>query len=114
MAASSSPITPRWPGMVAWLVCEGVTHVRMEATGIYWKPIFHALCQAERPLEVLLVNARHVKSVPGRKSDALDAVWLAELTEWGSAARRDTYWWEVLWNPNRRMPCRWASSRGRA
>ena len=55
----------------------------MEATGIYWKPIFHALCAAERPLEVLLVNARHVKNVPGRKSDALDAVWLAELTECG-------------------------------
>ncbi len=69
--------------MVVWLVDEGVTHVTMEATGIYWKPIFHALCAAERPLEVLLVNARHVKNVPGRKSDALDAVWLAELTECG-------------------------------
>ena len=69
--------------MVAWLVSEGVTHVTMEATGIYWKPIFHALCEAERPMEVLLVNARHVKNVPGRKSDALDAVWLAELTECG-------------------------------
>ena len=60
--------------MVAWLTSEGVTHVTMEATGIYWKPIFHALCAAERPLEVLLVNARHVKNVPGPKSDALDAV----------------------------------------
>lgn len=69
--------------MVAWLVAEGVTHVTMEATGIFWRPVFHALCEAERPLEVLLVNARHVKNVPGRKSDALDAVWLAELTECG-------------------------------
>ena len=69
--------------MVAWLVSEGVTHVAMEATGIYGKPIFHTLCEAERPVEVLLVNARHVKNVPGRKSDALDAVWLAELTECG-------------------------------
>ena len=69
--------------MVAWLTSEGVTHVTMEATGIYWKPIFHALCEAEHPVEVLLVNARHVKNVPGRKSDALDAVWLAELTECG-------------------------------
>ncbi len=60
--------------MVAWLVSVGVTHVTMEATGIYWKPVFHALCAAERPVEVLLVNARHVKNVPGRKSDALDAV----------------------------------------
>ena len=66
--------------MVAWLVAAPVT---MEATGIYWKPIFHARCAAERPLEVLLVNARHVKNVPGRKSDALDAAWLAELTECG-------------------------------
>lgn len=69
--------------MVAWLSSEGVTHVTIEATGIYWKPIFHALCEAERPLEVLLVNARHVKNVPGRKSDALDAAWLAQLTECG-------------------------------
>jgi transposase len=69
--------------MVAWLVGEGVTHVTMESTGIYWRPVFHALCEAQRPLEVLLVNARHVKNVPGRKSDALDAVWLAELTECG-------------------------------
>jgi transposase len=47
------------------------------------QPIFYALCEAEGPLEVLLVNARHVKNVPGRKSDALDAAWLAELTECG-------------------------------
>jgi transposase len=69
--------------MVAWLIAEGVTHVTMEATGVYWRPVFHALCEAERAVEVLLVNARHVKNVPGRKSDALDAVWLAELTECG-------------------------------
>ena len=69
--------------MVGWLVTEGVTHVTMESTGVYWRPVFHALCEAERPLEVLLVNARHVKNVPGRKSDARDAVWLAELTECG-------------------------------
>jgi transposase len=69
--------------MVTWLIAEGVTHVTMEATGVYWRPVFHALCEAERAVEVLLVNARHVKNVPGRKSDALDAVWLAELTECG-------------------------------
>jgi transposase len=69
--------------MVTWLTSEGVTHVTMEATGVYWRPVFHALCEAERPVEVLLVNARHVKNVPGRKSDALDAAWLAELTECG-------------------------------
>jgi transposase len=69
--------------MVAWPVGQGVTHVSMESRGIYWRPVFHALCEAEAPLEVLLVNARHVKNVPGRKSDALDAVWPAELTECG-------------------------------
>jgi transposase len=69
--------------MVVWLSSEGVTHVAIEATGIYWKPIFHALCEAERPLAVLLVNARHVKNVRGRKSDALDVAWLAQLTECG-------------------------------
>ena len=56
--------------MVAWLVEQGVTHVTMEATGVYWKPVFHALCEAEQ-IEVLLVNARHVKNVPGRKTDLL-------------------------------------------
>jgi transposase len=58
--------------MVAWLAGEGVTHVAMEATGVYWKPVFHALCEADPPIEVLLVNARHVKNVPGRKTDAKD------------------------------------------
>jgi hypothetical protein len=56
--------------MAAWLMEQGVTHVAMEATGVYWKPVFHALCEAEQ-IEVLLVNARHVKNVPGRKSDLL-------------------------------------------
>ena len=69
--------------MVSWLVSEGVTHVTMEATGGYWATCLHALCAAEEPVEVLLVNTRHVKNVPGRKSDALDAVWLAQLTECG-------------------------------
>jgi transposase len=69
--------------MVAWLVGEGATHVSMEATGVYWRPIFYALCAAERPLDILLVDARHVKNVPGRKSDVLDAGWLAKLTECG-------------------------------
>jgi transposase len=56
--------------MVSWLVDHGVTHVAMEATGVYWKPIFHALCETDT-LEVVLVNARHVKNVPGRKTDLL-------------------------------------------
>ena len=56
--------------MVGWLVEQGVTHVAMEATGVYWKPVFHALCEPDT-LEVVLVNARHVKNVPGRKTDLL-------------------------------------------
>src|SRR6266536_5917493 len=68
--------------MVGWLVDQAVTHVAMEATGVYGKPVFHVLCEVES-LDVLLVNARHVKNVPGRKTDAKDAEWLAELCEVG-------------------------------
>lgn len=68
--------------MVAWLVEQGVTHVAMEATGVYWRPVFHALCEAEQ-IEVLLVNARHAKNVPGRKTDVKDSEWLAQLLECG-------------------------------
>jgi transposase len=68
--------------MVAWLVEQGVTHVAMEATGVYWKPVFHALCEAER-VEVLPVNARHVKNVPGRKTDVKDSEWPAQSLECG-------------------------------
>ena len=68
--------------MVGWLVDHGVTHVAMEATGVYWKPIFHALCETDT-LEVVLVNARHVKNVPGRKTDVKDSEWLAQLLECG-------------------------------
>jgi transposase len=53
-----------------------------EATGVYWKPIFHALCESDT-LEVVLVNARHVKNVPGRKTDVKDSEWLAQLLECG-------------------------------
>jgi transposase len=68
--------------MTAWLCSEGVTHVTMEATGVYWRPVFHALCEAA-DVEVLLVNARHVKNVPGHKTDAKDSEWLAQLLECG-------------------------------
>ena len=66
----------------AWLAGEGVTQVAMEATGIYWKPVWHMLVEAPG-LEPLLVNAHHVKNVPGRKTDVSDAVWLAQLCECG-------------------------------
>jgi len=68
--------------MTGWLVAEQVTHVAMEATGVYWRPVFHALTEPD-DLEVVLCNAQHVKNVPGRKTDANDAVWLAELLEVG-------------------------------
>jgi transposase len=64
-----------------WLAAEGVTQVVMEATGQYWKPIWYVL--EERGFELLLVNARHVKILPGRKTDVCDAAWLAELLEHG-------------------------------
>jgi len=68
--------------MVGWLVEQGVTHVAMEATGVYWKPVFHTLCETET-IEIVLVNARHVKNVPGRKTDVKDSEWLAQLLECG-------------------------------
>jgi len=59
------------------LVGEQVTAVVMEATGDYWKPFYYLL--EDGPFEVLLVNARHVKNLPGRKTDVSDAAWLAQL-----------------------------------
>src|SRR5207247_1149384 len=60
-----------------WLLTCGVTTVAMEATGVYWIPLYEIL--EARGLEVVLVNARHVKNVPGRKSDVMDCEWLREL-----------------------------------
>lgn len=68
--------------MVGWLVEQGVTQAAMEATGVYWKPVFHALCETNA-IEIVLVNARHVKNVPGRKTDVKDSEWLAQLLECG-------------------------------
>lgn len=64
-----------------WLADEDVTEVVMEATGQYWKPVWYVL--EERGFEQKLVNARHVKILPGRKTDVADAAWLAELLEHG-------------------------------
>lgn len=63
-----------------WLRKAGITHVAMESTGVYWKPIFNIL---ESEFEVLLVNAQHIKFVPGRKTDVKDAQWIAELLQHG-------------------------------
>ena len=63
-----------------WLASLGVTHVAMEATGVYWRPVWAVL---EDDFELLLCNAAHVKNVPGRKTDISDAVWLCQLLEFG-------------------------------
>lgn len=63
-----------------WLAAQSVTHVVLESTGVYWKPIWNLL---EDQFTLLLVNARHVKAVPGRKTDVQDAEWLAELLRHG-------------------------------
>src|SRR3981081_31831 len=64
-----------------WLSKNGCTHVAMEATGVYWKPVWHVLSDGE--FELILANAAHVKNVPGRKTDVGDAAWLAELLAHG-------------------------------
>lgn len=64
-----------------WLSAEGVTHIAMEATGVYWKPVWHILSDGE--FELVLANAAHVKNVPGRKTDVNDATWLADLMAHG-------------------------------
>jgi transposase len=69
--------------MVRWLVSQGVTHVAMEATGIYTMPVYHALLEPGVFEQVLVCNPAHIKNVPGRKTDAVDASWLAELLECG-------------------------------
>jgi transposase len=67
-----------------WLTANGVTEVVMEATGQYWKPIWYLL--EDREFDLKLVNAKHVKMVPGRKTDLADAAWLAQLLEHGLLA----------------------------
>jgi transposase len=64
-----------------WLAGEGCTHLAMEATGVYWKPMWHVLGDGDFAL--LLANAAHVKNVPGRKTDVNDATWLADLLAHG-------------------------------
>ncbi len=66
--------------LLDWLVEAGCTHVAMESTGVYWKPIFNLL---EGSVEVLVVNAQHIKQVPGRKTDVADAAWIAGLLRLG-------------------------------
>jgi transposase len=64
-----------------WLTGAGVTQVAMEATGVFWMPVWHVL--DDGPFELLLANPQHIKAVPGRKTDVNDAMWLAQLLECG-------------------------------
>ena len=67
--------------MADWLTEQQVTHVAMESTGVYWKPIYNLLEGSD--LTLLVVNAQHIKAVPGRKTDVKDAQWIAELLRHG-------------------------------
>ena len=73
--------TPGLLSLSAWLAEAGCTHVAMEATGVYWKPVWHVLSDGE--VTLILANAAHVKNVPGRKTDVADALWLADLLAHG-------------------------------
>src|SRR3990170_8695442 len=64
----------------SWLLGFEVTHVAMESTGVYWKPIYNLL---EDRFTLLVVNAQHIKAVPGRKTDVKDAEWIADLLRHG-------------------------------
>ena len=66
----------------AWLSEAGCTHVAMEATGVYWKPVWHIL-EDEESFTLVLANAQHIRNVPGRKSDRKDAAWIADLLAHG-------------------------------
>jgi transposase len=77
---SFSTMTRDLLALADWLAQYGVTHVAMESTGVYWKPVFNIL---EGGVHVLLVNAEHIKKVPGRKTDVKDCQWIAQLLQHG-------------------------------
>ncbi len=77
---SFGTMTREIQALADWLSQEEVTHVAMESTGVYWKPIFNIL---EEKFTIILVNARHVKNVPGKKTDVKDCQWLAQLLQCG-------------------------------
>ena len=71
-----------------WLQSYGCTHVAMEATGVYWKPVWHLL---EDSFALVLANAAHIRNVPGRKTDVNDATWTADLLAHNPRARRSFF-----------------------
>src|SRR3989454_6705517 len=72
--------TPELLALSDWLATHGCTHLAMESTGVYWKPVWHVL---EGRFELLLANAMHIRNIPGRKSDVKDAVWISDLLAHG-------------------------------
>jgi transposase len=74
-------VTEEILALADWLAEEGVTHVAMESTGVYWKPVWNLL--ESGPYQLLLVNAQHIKQVPGRKTDVKDCEWIAQLLQCG-------------------------------
>ena len=76
-------MTPDLLALSDWLVAGGVTHAAMESTGEYWRPVYNILEGQFAPECLLVVNARHIKNVPGRKTDIKDAEWIAELLQHG-------------------------------
>ena len=78
--ATFGTTTPDLLALSDWLAAHGVTQIAMEGTGVYWKCVYYVL---EEQFELWLVNAQHVKNVPGRKTDTSDAAWLCRLLEHG-------------------------------
>src|SRR5712691_7751157 len=72
--------TPELLALSDWLATHGCTHVAMESTGVYWKPVWHVL---DGHFELVLANAMHIRNIPGRKSDVNDATWIADLLAHG-------------------------------
>jgi transposase len=77
-------VTPELLEMREWFIAKGVTHVAMEGTGVYWRPVYGLL---EDAFEMILGNAQHIKHVPGRKTDVKDSEWLADLARHGLIAK---------------------------
>jgi transposase len=75
-----STMTSQLEELADWLVSEKVTLAGMESTGVYWKPVYYVL---EERLPVWVINAEHLRNVPGRKTDVADSVWIAQLIEHG-------------------------------
>src|SRR6516164_9455543 len=75
------PCCPIFGKAISYLNLLAAMHVAMEATGVYWKPVWHILDDGD--FKLVLANAAHVKNVPGRKTDVNDAMWLAELLAHG-------------------------------